>query len=142
MIEEYGIVKEVSNNNAIVVGNRGSMCGNCPSKGMCHPFGDENSKVEIFAINNINAKPGDKVKVIIKENILLKASFLVYGIPVFSLIIFSIIGKILFEKDIYSFFTGFLAMMSSFFFVKFYDKTNSEKFKPEIVEILNEDSCH
>ena len=142
MIEEYGIINKIENNIAYVTADRTSMCNNCPSKGVCHPFGENENKIEIKAYNKINAKIGDKVKVIIDEKKLLKASIVVYGFPVIVLIIFSIIGKILFKKDIFSFLCGFGALIISFLLIKFYDEKNREKFKPEIVEIISENSCN
>ncbi len=140
MIEEIGIVKAIENKNAIIIADRSSMCGNCPSKKVCHPFGGDENKIEIKAVNKINAKIGDKVKISIKEGKFLKASIIVYGFPIIFLMFFSIIGKLLFKKDIFSFLTGFSALIISFLIIKIFDK----KFKtlPEVTEIIDESSCN
>ncbi len=143
MIEEVGIIKKIFDDNmAIVIADRTSMCGNCPSKGMCHPFGGDENKIEITAYNRINAKQGDIVKVQIDEKIFLKASFIVYGIPILFLLIFSVLGKVFFKKDIFSFITGFLGMIMSFILIKFYENRNKRNIRPEITEILSESSCN
>jgi len=142
MIEEFGIVKNVFNGFAEVVVERGAMCGHCPSKNICHPFGDDNKKFEIKAKNSIHARVGDRVKIVIDNKSFLKASFVVYGIPIIFLLFFSIIGKLLFKSDIFSFITGFLGMILSYIIIKYYDRKREKNFYPEIVEITNEDSCH
>ena len=144
MIEEFGTVEKTIDSFAFVNVERGSMCGNCPSKGLCHPFGGDDKNFQVKALNSIDAKEGDKVKIVIGNRNFLKASFIVYGIPILFLIIFSILGKIFFEKDILSFLAGFSGMILSYFFIKSYDKRNKDKFFPEIVEIVekNESCCH
>ncbi len=138
MIEEIGTVEKLEGDFAIISIERGSMCGNCPSKNLCHPFSDGDNKFKITAINKINAKIGDKVLLKINDKNFLKASFIVYGIPIAVLLIFSIIGKLLFKKDIFSFIAGISGMLISYFGIKYYDKEKGEKFKPEIVELINE----
>ncbi len=142
MIEEIGIVEKLDGDFAIISVERGSMCGNCPSKNVCHPFSDGDNKITITAINKINAKVGDKVLLKIDDKNFLKASFIVYGIPIVILLVFSIIGKLLFKKDIFSFIVGFGGMIISYIGIKYYDRKNSEKFKPEIKELINENSCN
>ncbi len=142
MIEEIGIVKDINDNFAKVVVYRNSMCGDCPSKSICHPFDNDNNDFEIIAFNKINAKTGDKVKLSIEDKKFIKASLIIYGVPILFLIIFSIIGKIILKKDLFSFLTGFSGMLLSFIIIRSYDKKNKENFKPQIVEIINENSSN
>ena len=136
MIEEIGIVNKISNEFAFVNVNRGTMCGSCPSKGLCHPFGGEENDFQVKALNLIGAKTGDKVKIVIENKNFLKASFIVYGIPILFLMLFSVIGKLFFKKDIFSFIFGFSGMIFSYILIKLYDKKNKEKFFPKVTEII------
>ena len=69
MIEENGIVLENLDNEEIakILVEKSSACGNCSAKSFCHPFG-EKSEVIVNAVNNIGAKKGDKVRVVIKSS--------------------------------------------------------------------------
>ena len=85
MNEEVGIVKEIRNERALVVTDRQSMCGECAAKSYCHTLGGGKEMVA-EALNPIDAKPGDTVKIGIPSGTVAKASFVVYMIPAIGLV--------------------------------------------------------
>ena len=140
MIEEIGKVVKIDGNIAVVSSKRSTMCKGCSAQHVCHPFGSGDDSVEIKTYNHANAKAGDMVKVVLPEKNFLKASFIVYGIPILFLLIFSVIGKVVFKKDIFSFIFGFSGLLISFLLIKYLDKKSKNKYLPVIVEIMKDES--
>ena len=114
MIEEEAIV--ISNNRELAEVDiiRTKPCGLCGKTQGCgnsiwgKVFSFKKRKIQIQ--NNINAKVGDKVKLLIEENYLLKTSLLLYGVPLFFLFGGMIATEYLLEdtNDLIVFFGGFL----------------------------------
>lgn len=87
MIEEEAIV--ISNDRElaevdIIRTKPYGLCGKtqrCGNSIWGKVFSFKKRKIQIQ--NNINAKVGDKVKLLVEENYLLKTSLLLYGVPLF-----------------------------------------------------------
>lgn len=142
MIEEEGIVIETTGGLAKVSILAKSACEKCASSEVCHPQG-EDSYME--ASNPLGAKKGQKVKVVVAPQVYLKASIILYGIPMTVFIAAAIIGKNLAEKfsgeansDLWAFISGMAFMAVSFFFLRRYNQKveKTQEYKPVIVEIL------
>jgi sigma-E factor negative regulatory protein RseC len=142
MIEEEGIVIETTGGLAKVSILAKSACEKCASSEVCHPQG-EDSFME--ASNPLGAKKGQKVKVVVAPQIYLKASIILYGIPMTVFVTAAIIGKNLAQKfsgeansDLWAFISGMALMVVSFFFLRRYNKKveKTQEYKPVIVEIL------
>jgi sigma-E factor negative regulatory protein RseC len=141
MIEEEGIVSEVENGIAKVTILKKSACEKCTASGVCHP-GDQES---MEATNPLGAQKGQKVKVVIAPQLYLKASIILYGIPMAAFIAGAILAKKLAlhlgseaNSDLWAFGAGMICLVISFFFLRAYNKKveKSQKYKPVIVEIL------
>ena len=142
MIEEEGIVVETTGGLAKVSILAKSACEKCASSEVCHPQG-EDSFME--ASNPLGAKKGQKVKVVVAPQVYLKASIILYGIPMTAFVAAAIIGKNLAQKfsgeansDLWAFISGMVLMVVSFFFLRRYNKQveKTQEYKPVIVEIL------
>ncbi len=82
-----GIVVKVSANKALVKISKSSACGHdCASCGAC-----SNPSYEMTVSNPINAKAGDRVVIETDTATVLALSFVLYILPVFLLIIASVI---------------------------------------------------
>ncbi len=143
MIEEEGIVAEVEDGIAKVMILRKSACESCAAAGVCHPGSGDQSYME--ATNPLGAKKGQKVKVVLAPQIYLKASIILYGVPMVALIAGAIIGKNLGliygteeNSDLWAFFAGMALMAFSFVFIRQYNKKveKTQQYKPVIVEIM------
>ncbi len=141
MIEEEGIVAETEGDVAKVAILRKSACESCAAAGICHP-GDQEF---MEAANPLGAKKGQKVKVVVAPQVYLKASIILYGVPMASLVGGAIIGKNLALKyageassDLWAFISGMICMAVSFIFIRMYNKKveKTQEYKPVIVEIL------
>ncbi len=141
MIEEEGIVAETSDGIAQVAVLKKSACEQCAAAGVCHP-GD---KEYLEASNPLGAKKGQKVKVALAPQIYLKASIILYGIPMAALIAGAIVAKNAAVRlgaansDLWAFFAGMAGLLVSFLFIRAYNKKieKTAKYKPVIVEILS-----
>jgi sigma-E factor negative regulatory protein RseC len=143
MIEEEGIVVEVAGGNAKVAILKKGACESCAAAGVCHPQDADKSFME--ASNPLGAAKGQKVKVVLAPQVYLKASIILYGIPMVALIGGAIIAKNLAIKysgeadsDLWAFIVGMACVFVSFIFIRNYNKKveKTQKYKPVIVEIL------
>jgi sigma-E factor negative regulatory protein RseC len=142
MIEEEGIVAEIVDGMAKVAIVKKSACEQCAASGVCHP-GDQEL---MEAANPLGAKKGQKVKVVVAPQVYLKASIILYGIPMAVFIAGAIIAKNLAisagneaGSDLWAFIAGTACLFVSFFFIRSYNKKveRTQKYKPVIVEILS-----
>jgi len=142
MIEEEGIVAEIEGNIARVAIVKKSGCEQCAAAGVCHP--DDEEYME--ASNPLGAKKGQKVKVVVAPQVYLKASIILYGIPMAALVAGAIIAKNITvqnageaHSDLWAFIAGIICMVVSFFFIRVYNNKveKTQTYKPMIVEILS-----
>ncbi len=142
MIEEEGVVADVIGDIAKVAVLTKSACEQCAQAGVCHP-GDQDF---MEASNPLGAKKGQKVKVVVAPQMYLKASIILYGLPMAAFITGAIVSKNLAEKygnaansDLWAFIAGTACLLLSFIFIRAYNKKveKTQKYKPTIVEILS-----
>lgn len=142
MIEEEGIVSEVEDGIARVAITKKSACEKCAASGVCHA-GDQEL---MEAANPLGARKGQKVKVVIAPQLFLKASIILYGLPMAAFIACAILAKNLAvqygsaaNSDLWAFFGGAFSLLISFLFLRSYNKKveKTQKYKPMIVEILS-----
>ena len=106
MIEEHGVVVAIDESFVWVEANRESACGRCAAGKGCGNavfqklFGNRRSvfPVKRSAANAEKSVPvsvsvGDEVVIGVKENAVVKNSFVVYAIPVVTIICFAAIGE-------------------------------------------------
>lgn len=141
MITEEGIVQQLAATRAFILINRTSACAGCHSKSACLP--SENKEMIVEAINDINAQVGDRVQVSVPTTSLLKATFLVYFVPVLALIAGAITGSnvapaMQLDSTLASVACGFLAMAIVFGAVKWFDRGANAKaqYWPRVTRIL------
>ncbi|MBW2123410.1 MAG: SoxR reducing system RseC family protein [Deltaproteobacteria bacterium] len=93
MLQEIGVVTGLKPNGfASVRATGGEGCEGCASRGVCHALGGGRER-EVTAVNRAGAAAGDRVLISIGSGSFLKASFVVYLVPVLALIVGSVIGK-------------------------------------------------
>jgi len=142
MIEEEGVVAEIEGDIARVAILTKSACEKCAASGVCHP-GDQEF---MEAANPLGAQKGQKVKVVVAPQVYLKASLILYGLPMAAFIGGAIIAKNLAvqygseaNSDLWAFLAGAACLLVSFLFIRSYNKKveKTQKYKPVIVEILS-----
>ncbi len=106
MIEEIAEVKTVGQGYAEILPSTSGGCSSCSSNSSCSSASDTfnfftGSKAEPHTIrvpNPVYAKPGDKVVVGVRANTVLKGSLLAYLLPLITLLIFAMLGELLFSQ--------------------------------------------
>ena len=143
MIEEEGVMTEISGSIAKVAILKKTACESCAAAGACHPKDNDRSILE--ASNPVGASEGQKVKVALAPQVYLKASIILYGIPMVALVSGAILAKNLSihylgkeNSDLWAFLAGMGTMIASFAMIKIYNNkvAKTQKYKPVIVEIL------
>ena len=138
MQEEVGTVIESRGGTARVLVKRNSACDHCPSRSCCASLGGDLKGVDVS--NVIGAKEGQQVKIGISPKAVLKASFILYMVPILALIIGAMIGSYLGSqhKEIWAIFLGLGFLVGSYFVIKALSKhfENKAEYLPVVTEIL------
>ncbi|MFW5730784.1 MAG: SoxR reducing system RseC family protein [Desulfonatronovibrionaceae bacterium] len=138
-----GTVVSLDGGLARVQVRRSSSCAACSCSGICSPLGREWMMVE--AVNHPGAGPGQEVILAYTGESELKASFILYIIPLLSLLLGSVLGiwlDPLHNPDLSSVSLGFALMILSFLGIRFYSsRTYSRKkqYQPVILQIIPSD---
>lgn len=114
---------------------RSSSCGdNCASCGLC-----PGQTSRVFAINDANAAVGDEVMIEMSDKKVLGAAFLVYIVPIITLIIGYFISHAIFNSEALAILTGFLFMVITLIVIMRIDRKNKRRYTPRIVRVITED---
>ena len=129
MLVETGRVTKVENDKVIVEVEKNSGCAECHVGCAC----DIDKSIRLLEANNpLGADVDQFVQVSIPNDSVLRASFVVYIIPLVALIAGTLLGRYFGAragvKDIFEIFTGFACLGLSFLFVRYYNNI----FKREI----------
>ncbi|MEO5332611.1 MAG: SoxR reducing system RseC family protein [Magnetococcus sp. YQC-5] len=153
MMREEGIVIALDGAFAVVSGQRQKSCGTCHSANTCGVLsgGLGQRAIKIRARNPCNAQVGERVFIEISERSFLKASFLVYILPL--VVLFAVVswarylvvtfGWVI-DIEAFSALVGLLALVVTFYWLRQRSKRMemNEQEAPVIVEILSSDLCH
>lgn len=126
-LTEEGIVKESKNGIATIVISNSDQCEECTAKLYCKP-GNSNER-RLVVKDPFGVKTGDKVKVSIKGNKILSASFLLYGIPLVLLLGGLLIGMNIFSTNKEIFSTLFSIVLVSVYFSGLYIYSKRNKYR-------------
>ena len=87
MIEELAVVVKIENHQVWVEAGQNSACCGCQQKASCtsNALGSVLKKKSVPVDSGIQLKTGDEVMVAIDENLLLRASLLLYLLPLVAL---------------------------------------------------------
>lgn len=114
MLELATVNKIISDNLVEVAINRSKACGKCCA---CKPVGNEIFSMR--AINDVGAKIGDPVEVEYASTEILKATFVVFLLPIVLLVLGYLIGNRNGEKT--GVFVGLLFLVLGLIVARYYD---------------------
>jgi sigma-E factor negative regulatory protein RseC len=134
-VSDIGLITRIDNNFATIAIDSTDDCKDCGIRFLCSP-GSEKEKI-IRLENTIDAKVGDRVSISEASNILLKLSFLQYGLPLIGFLLGIVIGTQIPIKlqpvEFYQFLCGLfglgLAGLISFLIIKEMAKKPGNYFK-------------
>lgn len=142
MATEQGVVIRTDSTAAWVKTVRTSACQGCIAKGSCHTMGGGND-MEVKAMNEVGAKAGDRIILGFKTTSLLKATFLLYVLPILVLITGAALGQKIapmfdFNPSAFSAILGFSFFFAAILIVKTRANQLAKKieYQPKIVKIL------
>jgi len=144
MAIEEGIVTKIESDTAWVTTTKTGACESCSAKSSCTALGG-GKEMEVKAINNAGARIGQQVVISFETSPLLKATFLLYVIPILFLLVGAFIGDKMgpyfkIDASILSAITGFLFLGVAMFFVIFTGNRLAQKdeYRPKIVRIIKQ----
>ena len=135
-----GQVLSTSHDRAKVKIKRSSSCATCSCAGMCSPFGKD--WMIIDALNPPGAMQGQQVMVTYQMEDELKASFILYIIPLLSLLLGAVAGAWLDpvnNQDISAVTGGFGMLTVSYLVIRYYSRkkySREQSFNPVIESII------
>lgn len=140
-IIEEGIVIKTESGFAEVDLNSSEDCEDCHAKIFCKPSSERDSSKILKVKDPFGAKIGDKVRISVGGGAVLKASFMLYAIPLILLILGIFLGMEVFAesklKELLAFILGF-GMMAIYFVLVYViglnKKSDSENL-PRIITI-------
>lgn len=141
LIEE-GIVVSSEKGFAKISLLKNENCRDCSAKIICKPGNGESHIIEVS--DPYGTAPGDIVKISIKGTVILKSTFILYGLPLLLLLI-TIFSVNLFLTglhliELYSFLTG-IFVLSLYYLIFFFLKSYNKKLiVPEIISLTRQPS--
>ena len=140
MIEEQAIVTEIEEDLAMIQMQRHSACSHCELSRGCGTgaigrlLGHRSKPLTIR--NRYNLKPGDSVVLGMPDEALLKASLLIYGLPLAGLIGGGLVAQWAFsESELYVFIFAVAGFIAGLTFSGLIAKSHfSQQFDPKILE--------
>jgi sigma-E factor negative regulatory protein RseC len=144
MATEEGIVIKTESATAWVTTTKTGACESCAARTSCSVLGGGN-EMEVEAINTAGAKIGQRVVISFETSPLLKATFLLYVIPVLFLLAGAFIGDKIsphfgINSSILSAITGFLffGLAILFVIVKGNRMAKMDEYRPKIIRIIKQ----
>lgn len=144
MAIEQGIVTKIDSTTAWVKTTKTDACEACSARGSCNVMGG-GKEMEVEAINNAGAEVGQKVVLSFETSPLLKATFMLYVLPILFLLAGAVIGDKIapffnFDVQTFSLIIGLLFFGLAIIFVK--SKGNKlakkDEYRPKIIRILKQ----
>jgi len=139
-LKETGKVVSVEGRQAVVMIQRSPACEKC---GACK-FGYRSNEMLVTIPNHLGAKPGDQVELSLDSSQFIKASAVMYLIPLFALVLGVVTGYMTgdilgIERQLCGAITGIVFTALSFALIRAMEPRlkRSNQFTPQMVSILN-----
>lgn len=133
VVKHEGIISKISN-NAVTVSLSGNVsCETCNAKGACGASESSAKEIKIFDVNN-SYKLQEKVQVILKKELGLKAVFFAYVFP-FILMFFILIISIPFFKEWVAGLLSILVLIPYYLIIYLMKNSLEKMFKISIIKI-------
>ncbi|MBM7559765.1 SoxR reducing system RseC family protein [Marinitoga litoralis] len=112
-----------------------SNCSSCAIKGSCNLTGDPNRKIKAINSNKLHLNKNEFVYIKKIDSLESKVAFIMYGIPLLTMVIITVLLFSFGLNEIISFILGLTGMLISYYFIHLYDKKVAKtKYVPEIIE--------
>jgi positive regulator of sigma E activity len=125
-IEHEGIIKEISQNKITVGFVSQPSCIGCHAKGVCNMDQQDGKHLNVFDTSPDQYSIGEKVKIVIKETLGLKAVFIAYIIPFILLMVTLFVMEPVLKSEIRAGLMA-LAMLVPYYLLVFLYKDRIQK---------------
>lgn len=139
-MKEIGEITAIEGEFAVIKIQRSSYCNSC---GACK-LADQGDEMILTVPNSLAGQPGDLVELGLKSTSILKASVIIYLIPLISLIVgvvcgYAIAGKLGGNPELYGALTGVSFTILTFVGINILDPVFRKKgnYSPQIISIIN-----
>ena len=146
MATEEGIVIKLDEGSALVRATKTGACESCSARSSCHVLGG-GTEMEINAVNVVGAQVDDRVVLSFDTTSLLKASFLLYIVPIIALMFGAAVGHMVsiplqLDPSTGSCVVSFLFFGLSVVFIKSKGNAMGKKiqYQPQIIRVLKPNS--
>ncbi len=143
MATEEGIVHRTEATTAWITTTRSSACETCAAKGSCSTL-ERGEKMEVKALNTVQAQVGDRVAFSVQNRSLLKLAFLLYIFPILALFAGALTGQeaasfFAIDATLLSVISAFSFFLSAFGLVRAIGKrlAHKDEYQTRIIRILN-----
>ncbi|MFL1406095.1 SoxR reducing system RseC family protein [Marinobacter sp. M1N3S26] len=147
MIHETGTVISVSGNEAWVQTIRESACQSCSARHGCGQkalatmSGGQSRQIRVF--NTLDARPGDQVTVAIEESALLRASLLVYAVPLVLMIVATgLAGALLPGRDGLAILAALVGLGGGLWLARWVSHRHAARWQPVMGRVIPLESGH
>jgi sigma-E factor negative regulatory protein RseC len=145
MATEEGVVTKIeSATTAWVKTTKSGACKSCSARSSCHSLGG-GEETEVEAINKAGARIGQKVVLSFDTSPLLKATFLLYVLPILTMMVGAFIGQQLapnlnLDTSFLSAIFGFLFFGLTLLFVrsKGNQMAKKDEYRPKIIRVIKQ----
>ena len=130
-LRTIGTVTELNGDTATIVFKRSKACGDCHA---CIMFGSDQAQTELK--NTLGAKVGDRVSVELHSGSVMKASLIMYGIPIVALLAGAIAGS--FISNLFTAILGISAAALALLAIRLFEPRLKKRgeFNPVMIEIV------
>lgn len=142
---EIGEVCKVSTRTVEIRVNPSEDCGNCGAKSSCHAVSGISKDRFVTALDPFGLKIGQRVKINLQSKNLIKASIVIFVLPLIGLLLGAIAGFYIAEikdypgySDLYSVIGGSLGLGITILGLRSYNKRleKADQYYPTVVEIM------
>lgn len=135
MIHETGTVMSVRQGEAWVQTIRESACQSCKARHGCGQKAlaglSSGQSRQIRVLNTLDARPGDQVTVAIEESALLKASLLVYALPLLLMVVVTALMGVVFPgQDGLAIGAALAGLVAGLLLAGWYSRQDSGRWQP------------
>lgn len=130
---EVGKIISIKDNKATVILERKSACADCHACEM----GSDTKTMTMVAVNECDGKVGDEVMIELVVDRLMFATFILYGVPLVTMLAGFFIGYYILGSEIGSFIAGIIILFITYFVIRRFEGLfSNDKYIPVARKIV------
>jgi sigma-E factor negative regulatory protein RseC len=138
MLEETGVVTAVDGEFAWVETQPKSACGHCTVSNGCGTsvlakwYSPKKNQVRV--VNHLNLQPGAAAVLGVADDVLIKAAFIAYMLPLLAMISFAIVGSVSGMNNIFVVISSLLGLMTGLWFARWLNnRSGTRQYQAQLI---------